>query len=89
MAIGALEQDSQPTYKVNIEPSRNHSWSTQDISIAYSQCVRVALLIHHAKRMFRIVLYCIVLYCIVTVACPAHVIFTHNFINARFFGKSC
>jgi hypothetical protein len=43
--------------------SRNHCCSGKAISITYSQCVSVALVIQHAKRMRRIIL--------LSVACPA------------------
>jgi hypothetical protein len=36
--------------------SRNHCCRGKSISIAYSECVFVAVVIQHAKRMFRIIL---------------------------------
>jgi hypothetical protein len=48
----------------NIEVrSQNHSLRGKAISITYSECVTVALVIQHAKRMCRIILS--------SVACPA------------------
>jgi hypothetical protein len=42
---------------VNIEArSRNHCCRGKAISITYSQCVTVALVIQHARRMRRIIL---------------------------------
>ena len=43
--------------------SRNHCCGAKTISITYSECVSVALVIQHAKRMRRIKLS--------SVACPA------------------
>jgi hypothetical protein len=43
--------------------SRNHCCRGKTISITYSECVSVALVIQHAKRMRHIVLS--------SVACPA------------------
>jgi hypothetical protein len=44
-------------YKRNIERrSRNHCFRGKAISITYSECVSVALLIQHAERMRRIVI---------------------------------
>jgi hypothetical protein len=42
--------------------SRNHCCRAKVISITYSECVSVALVIQHAKRTHRIIL---------SVACPA------------------
>ena len=44
-------------------PSRNHNSSVKAISIAYSECIPVTLVILHAKRMRRIILS--------SVGCPA------------------
>jgi hypothetical protein len=45
-------------YKRNIQVrSRNYCYSGEAISITYSQCVSVALVIQHAKHMRRIILY--------------------------------
>jgi hypothetical protein len=47
----------QCTYKRNIDArSRNHCCRGKAISITHSECVSVALLIQHAKRMRRIIL---------------------------------
>ena len=49
--------DRQCTYKRKTEArSRNHCCRGKAISITYSECVSVALVIQHAKRMHRIVL---------------------------------
>jgi hypothetical protein len=59
-----LRQDRQCTYKGNIEErSRNHCCRGKAISITYSECVFVALIIQHAKGMRRII--------VSSVACPA------------------
>jgi hypothetical protein len=43
--------------KRNIEwRSRNYCWCRKALSIAYSECVSVALVTQHAKRMSRIIL---------------------------------
>ena len=43
----------------NIEArSRNHRCHGKEMSITYSECVSVALVIHHAERMRRIILSC-------------------------------
>jgi hypothetical protein len=48
-------------YKRNIEAlSRNHCCRGKAISITYSECVFVALVIQHAKRMSRIILSSVV-----------------------------
>jgi hypothetical protein len=45
------------TYKCNNEEhSHNHCCCAKAISITYSQCVSVALVIQHAKRMRSIIL---------------------------------
>ena len=56
---------SQANYvQENIESfSRNHCCSRKAVSIVYCECVFVALVIQHAKRMRRIILS--------SVACPA------------------
>jgi hypothetical protein len=47
----------QTTYKRNIEArSHNNFCSEKAISITYSECVSVALVTQHAKRMRRIIL---------------------------------
>jgi hypothetical protein len=49
--------DRHCTYKCNIEArSRNHFYRAKAISITYSECVPVALVIRHAKRMRHIIL---------------------------------
>jgi hypothetical protein len=54
---GRTIQDTQCTYNVNIEVrSHNHCCRVKAISITYSECVSVALVIQHAKRMSRIIL---------------------------------
>jgi len=52
-----LKQHRKCTYKRKIEArSRNHFRRGKEISIIYSECVFVALVIQHAKRMRRIIL---------------------------------
>ena len=52
-----LEQDGQRTYKPNIEAlSLNHPFRGKAINITYSEYVFVALIIHHAMPMHRIIL---------------------------------
>jgi hypothetical protein len=44
-------------YKLNIDArSRNHCYPGKAITISYSECVSVALVIQRAKRMRRIIL---------------------------------
>ena len=51
----ALTRDTQHTYKRKIETrSRNHCCREKAVSITYSECVPVALVNQHAKRMHRI-----------------------------------
>jgi hypothetical protein len=51
------QQDKQFTYKRKIEArSRNHCCRGKARSITYAECVSVALVIQHAKRMRRIIL---------------------------------
>jgi hypothetical protein len=50
-----FKQERQCTYNVTLS-SRNHCCSKKAVSITYSQCVSVALVIQHAKRMRRIIL---------------------------------
>ena len=51
------QQDRQCTYKRNIGArSRNNFCRRKAISIIHSECVSVALVIQHAKRMRRIIL---------------------------------
>jgi hypothetical protein len=57
-------QHRQRTYKWNIEArSRTHCCQGKATSITYSECVSVALVTQHAKRMRRIILS--------SVDCPA------------------
>ena len=52
-----VKQERQCTYKRNIEArSSNGFCCGKAISIAYSECVTVALIMKHAKRMSRITL---------------------------------
>jgi hypothetical protein len=52
-----LQQDRQCTYKCNIEVlSHNRCWCGKAISVSNSECVSVALVMQHAKRMSRIIL---------------------------------
>jgi hypothetical protein len=45
--------------RINIEAlSRNHCCRAKAISITYSECVSVALVIQHAFRMCRIIVTC-------------------------------
>ena len=48
--------------------SRNH-FCQEEISVTYSECVSVALVMHHAMRMRRVILS--------SVACPTLTIFFH------------
>jgi hypothetical protein len=58
------QQNGQWKCKHNIEArSRNHFCHAQAISIKYSECVSVAIVIQRAKRMRRIIL--------LPVTCPA------------------
>jgi hypothetical protein len=53
-----VKQDRQGTYKRNIEArSCNDFCCGKAISITYSECVPVALIMQHAKRMRRITLW--------------------------------
>jgi hypothetical protein len=64
--------------KRNIEPlSRSHCCRGKAISITYSECVFVTLVIQHAMRMRRIILWPVWLY---------H-IFTQYLINGTILGK--
>ena len=54
--------------KRKAERSRNHCCRGKTLNITYSECVSVALVIQHAKRMRRVILP--------SVACPALPYFT-------------
>jgi len=55
--ISQAQQDRQRMYKCNVDArSRYHCCHRKEISITYSECVFVALIIQHAKRMRRIIL---------------------------------
>jgi hypothetical protein len=57
LAIKITEQDSPCTYKPNADArSRNHCNRGKVMIITYSECVSVALVIDHAKRIRRIIL---------------------------------
>ena len=57
--ISDINKDRQCTDKRKTEErSRNDRCRRKAISITYSQCVSVALVIQHAKRMRRIILSC-------------------------------
>jgi hypothetical protein len=52
-----MKQDRQYTYRPNIQArSRKHCCRGKAIRITYSECVSVALVIHHSQRMRRIIL---------------------------------
>jgi hypothetical protein len=52
------EEDRQCTYERKVEArSRNHFYCGKAISITYYECVSVALVIQHAKRMHRIIFH--------------------------------
>jgi hypothetical protein len=59
--------------------SRNHCCCGKAITITYSECVSVALVIQVAKRMRRIILS--------SVAVWIYHIFLHHLINDRIYGK--
>jgi hypothetical protein len=56
----------------------NNTGNGKAISIAYSVCVSLSLVIQHAMRMRRIILS--------SVACP---MFPHHLINGKNFGEKC
>jgi hypothetical protein len=67
-------------YKRNTEVhSRNNSCREKAISILYSECMSVVLIIQHAMRMCSIILS--------SVACLALPYFPHYLINGTIFGK--
>ena len=66
----ALEQERQYTYKRKLRAhSRNHYCRREAISITYSECLSVALMMQHTMRMRRIILS--------SVACLALTVFSH------------
>jgi hypothetical protein len=74
------EKDMQCTYKRNTEElSRNHCCSGKAISITYSECVSVGLVI-------RMQCACAILYCHLWPVRLYH-IFPHYLINGTIFGK--
>ena len=72
-------QDTRCKYKRSVDArSRNHCCREIEIIITYSECVSVALVIQHAKRMRRILLSsmaCLALQYVYTVARKRHVFF--------------
>jgi len=73
------QNDRQCACKRNIEShSRIHFCRGKAISTTYSQCVFVALIIQHAKRMRHIIL--------ATVTCLAVKYFLHYLMKAKIFG---
>ena len=74
------KQDGKCTYKSNTEArSRNHRCRRKAISVIYSECVSLALVIQQAKRICPIML--------LTVAGPT-LNYVPHFINGTIFGKS-
>jgi hypothetical protein len=68
-------------YELNIEARTcNHCCCGKAISITYSECVSVTLVIQHAVRMRHIILS--------SVACLALPYFSHYPINDTIFGKT-
>jgi hypothetical protein len=69
-------QDRQCTYKRNIQArSRNHFCLRKAMSITYTECVSVALVIRHAKRKRHIILSylaCLALPCFFTLSHKRH-----------------
>ena len=73
-------QDKQCTYKRKIEARLlNYCRHEKTVSITYSECVSVALVIQHAKRMRLIILS-------LWPVCLYH-IFSHYLINGTIFGE--
>jgi hypothetical protein len=67
-------QDWQCTYKRNNEArSRNHWCCGKAVSVTYSECVSVALVIQHAKRM-----HCIILSSVAYLAVPYFFTLAHK-----------
>jgi len=51
-----MSQDTQCTYKHNIQAQlHNHPCPGKEISITYSECVTVILVIQHAMHMHHII----------------------------------
>ena len=74
-----LQQERQCTYKCNIVAcSQNDCCCGKAISITYSECVSVALVIQHARRM-----------CQIIVIWPIQIyhVFPHYLINSTIFKK--
>jgi hypothetical protein len=77
-SIMYTEKEGQCTYKHNIEVlSPKHYCRGKPISIKYYECVSVAFIIWHAKRMRRIVI----------VICLALSYFPHYLINDMIFER--
>jgi len=69
-------QDRQRTYKRNPEAlSCNHICRGKVISVTYSECVFVALIIQHARPVRHIILLAVAVF------------FLHYLINGTIFGK--
>jgi len=67
----AYQQGRKRTFKRNVEArSRNHCCHTKARSILYSECVSIALVIKHAKRIYHVMLSsvaCLALPCYVVI----------------------
>jgi hypothetical protein len=67
--VGTLWRRRQAVYKsvegTTDSPSRNHSCSGKAVTITYSECVFVALIIQHEKSVCHMILS--------TVACPGYI----------------
>jgi hypothetical protein len=75
-----MKEDRRFSYKRNIlARSRNHCCCGKALSITYSKCVSVALIIQHAMRMRRIIL--------ALLACPAVPYFPTYLLNCTIFAK--
>jgi hypothetical protein len=65
MQLQDKRQDRRCTYKCNIKlRSCNHCCSIKAISITYSECVSVALVIQHAMHMSRIIFVSVASVCV-------------------------
>jgi hypothetical protein len=72
------QNDRECNCNSNIQPhSRIHCCSGKAISITYTQCVFVALIIQHAKRMSQVIF--------ATVACLAVKYFPYYLIETKIF----